>query len=118
MFKKLFKRLASKLKLQKYKAGELYAMPNQGKFGVFKVLKVDNKGVHVCVYSNLYSKIPSKINVSELFIDKQDKSGTNHTPLTFSSINLWNPTFLQKIKVEKEELKEYFSWKYNTPYYV
>ncbi len=118
MFKKLFKKFSSSFQLQSYKSGELYSMPNKGKFGIFKVLKVDKKGVHVRVYSNLYSKIPSKINSSELFIDKQDKSSTNHTPLTFSSIKLWNPSFLQRIKVEKDELKDYFSWKYNTPYYV
>jgi len=118
MLKKLLKKLSSSFKLENYKAGELYSMPNQGKFGVFKVLRVDTKGVHVCVYSNLYSNIPSKINSSELFIDKADKSSTKHTPLTFSSIQLWRPSFLQNTKVEKDELQDYFSWKYNTPYYV
>jgi len=118
MFKKIFKKISSIFQLQNYKAGELYSIPNQGKFGIFKVLRVDPKGVHVRVYSNLYTKIPSKINSSELFIDKQDKSGTNHTPLTFSSIKLWKPSFLQKTKVEKDELQDYFSWKYNKPYYV
>jgi len=118
MFKRLIKRLSSNLQVQNYKAGELYSIPSQGKFGIFKVLKVDPKGVHVCVYSNLYSVQPSKINSNELFIDKKDKSGTNHTPLTFSSINLWNPSFLQSTKVEKDELEDYFFWKYNTPYYV
>ena len=118
MFKKLFKKISSNFQIQNYKAGELYSMPSQGKFGIFKVLRVDPKGVHVRVYSNLYNKIPSKINHKELFIDKEDKSGAEHTPLTFSSIQLWRPSFLQNTKVEKDELKDYFSWKYNRPYYV
>jgi hypothetical protein len=118
MLHRLLKKIASPLKLHKYKAGELYSIPNQGKYGIFKVLKVDPKGVHVRVYSNRYSKVPSKINSSELFIDTKDPSSTKHTPLTFSSIQLWNPSFLQNTKVEKDELKDYFSWKYNSPYYV
>ena len=118
MFQRLLKKLSSNFQVQNYKAGELYSMPNQGKFGIFKVLRVDTRGVHVRVYSNLYSKIPTKINSNELFIDKKDKSGTKHTPLTFSSIRLWNPSFLQNTKVEKDELQDYFSWKYNTPYYI
>ena len=118
MFKKLLKKLATTFQVENYKAGELYSMPNQGKFGIFKVLRVDHKGVHVRVYSNLYTKIPSKISSSELFIDKEDISSTEHTPLTFSSIKLWKPSFLQNTKVEKDELKDYFYWKYNTPYYV
>ena len=39
MLKKLLKKLSSSFKLENYKAGELYSMPNQGKFGVFKVPK-------------------------------------------------------------------------------
>jgi hypothetical protein len=118
MFTRLLKKLSSSFQIQNYKAGELYTIPNQGKFGIFKVLKVDKRGVHVRVYSNLYSKIPKKININELFIDKNDKSGRGHTPLTFSSIKLWRPSFLQNTKVEKEELQDYFSWRYNTPYYI
>jgi hypothetical protein len=118
MLTKLLKKISSSFKLQNYKAGELYSMPNQGKFGIFKVLRVDPRGVHVRVYSNLYTKIPSKINDNELYIDKQDNSSAHHTPLTFSSIQLWKPSFLQNTKVEKEELQDYFSWKYNRPYYV
>ena len=118
MLKRLFKKIASVLKPHNYKAGELYSIPNQGKYGIFKVLKVDPKGVHVRVYSNRYSEIPSKINNSELFIDKKDPSSAKHTPLTFASIQLWKPSFLQNTKVEKDELKDYFSWKYNRPYYV
>jgi hypothetical protein len=118
MFRKLLKKISSLLQLQNYKAGELYSIPNKGKFGIFKVLRVDPRGVHVRLYSNLYTKIPSKINSNELFINNEDKSSRKHTPLTFSSIKLWNPSFLQNTKVEKDELQDYFSWKYNKPYYI
>ena len=111
----MFKKISSKLSC---KAGELYSIPLQGQFGVFKVLKVDTRGIHVRVYSNLYEKLPSKIDEKELFIDHKDASGTSHTPLTYSSIQLWKPSFLQDSKVKNEELDGYLQWKAHHRYYI
>ena len=115
MFKKLLKRISSRLKC---KDGELYTIPLEGQYGVFKVLKVDTKGLHVRVYSNLYKQPPSKIKEEDLYIDEKDTSGAEHTPLTYSSVKLWNPSFLQNSKVKTEELDAYFYWKTHNHYYI
>jgi hypothetical protein len=118
MFKTLLKKFSSTFQPEKCKAGEMYSIPNHGKYSIFKVLKVDPKGVHVRLYSNLYAKIPSKINENELYIDNENQAGSKHTPLTFASIKLWEPSFLKIAKVKKDELQDYYSWKYNRHYYV
>ena len=115
MFKKLLKRISSTLNC---KAGELYTIPVEGQYGVFKVLKVDTKGLHVRVYSNLYTQVPSKIDEKELYIDLKSSSGAEHTPLTYASIKLWQPSFLQDSKVKTEELDAYFYWKTHNHYYI
>lgn len=119
MFKKLLKTFSSTFRPEKCKVGELYSIPNQDKFSILKILRVDPKGVHVRIYSNLYSKIPSKFNENELYIDHNDTTiSRRHAPLTFASISLWKPLFLKDSKVGKDELQDYYSWKYNTPYYI
>jgi len=114
MLKKILKRLASKAT---YQVGELYTIPLNGEYGIFKVLKVEERGVHVCLYSNLYEKTPSKIDISELYIDENKISGSNHTPLHYSSLKLWRPSYLQDAEVEKEELYSYHNWREN-PYFI
>ena len=115
MLKKLLKKISSRLSCQ---AGELYSIPLQGEFGILKILKVDTKGIHVCLYSNLYKKCPSKINEKELFINPKDTSATPHAPLTYSSMKLWRPSFLQDSEVRREELNSYFYWKEHHRYYI
>ena len=121
MLHRLFKK---RKKTFKCNEGELYTIPNKGQYGIIKILKVKPKGIHVCMYSNLYFDKPSNIDESQLFINTTSKNssstlvGTCHSPLTHVNIKRWNPEFLQKSIVEEHELEGYYMWENSNQHYI
>jgi len=99
--------------------GNLYALPRDGKPGyvVLKILKVDEHGYHVRIYSNVYPQVPQSINPDSLFMigkDEQNENqdlGIGHMPVSRQSFRQWELIYVQKGTVEDSELEGYNVWK-------
>ena len=99
-----------------WKEGALYSLLTENGYTIFKTLKIDENGVHIKLYSNLYSEDLITINESDLFIAEFDSSekipmGIEHMPFSFSSINTWGSKYIQDSEVSNDELKGYEIWK-------
>jgi len=96
--------------------GGLYATPNEdGSFSVLKILKVDDGGVHVRVYSNRFATLPTTLAESSLYMVGVDHGpneglGMGHLPLSKTSFAGWRPTFIKAAAVKDEELEGYRMW--------
>jgi hypothetical protein len=80
-----------------------------------KILKLDENGVHVRLYSNQYQTPPVKVDESSLFMAGVDHKpnetlGMGHLPLSKKSFEGWNATFFQQSNVKDEELEGYKMW--------
>jgi hypothetical protein len=100
----------------KLSEGSLYYFPNEnGSYSVLKILKLDDQGVHVRIFSNQFSSPPSKVDESALFMAGVDHKpnetlGMGHTPLSKKSFEGWKTTFFQQSTVKEEELEGYRMW--------
>ena len=96
--------------------GGLYAMPKEkGKYLILKVLKLDEHGVHVRLYSNVFDAIPEKIDEASLSMAGLDRKpneelGMGHVPVSNKSFKTWGAIFVQQSTVSKEELEGYQVW--------
>jgi hypothetical protein len=95
--------------------GGIYSTPIEHGYNVLKILKVDSGGVHVRIYSNLYSERPKSIDETKLFMagidrDKDTPLGMGHAPISYRSFSTWGAEFVQKSKVIEEELEGYNMW--------
>jgi hypothetical protein len=98
------------------KVGGIYATPQKdGSFGVIKVLKVDDDGVHVRIYSNRFKERPRSVLESELFVAGIDRAsgvalGMGHAPVSWESFSEWKAKFVQQATVSESELEGYHAW--------
>ncbi len=96
--------------------GGLYSMPaEEGGYGVLKILKLDDGGMHVRMYSNRFDKPPAKLDESTLYMAGMDRQpgealGMGHLPIGKRSFASWQATFIQQSSVSEEELKGYRMW--------
>ncbi|MBX3690622.1 hypothetical protein [Dokdonella sp.] len=96
--------------------GGLYVTPQEnGRFVPLKILKVDDHGVHIRIYSNVYPAPPSHIDESTLYmagVDKREEEplGMGHLPVSNQSFSGWEATFVQQSSVNTEELEGYQMW--------
>jgi hypothetical protein len=95
--------------------GGLYYTQKGGSYSVLKILKVDDWGVHVRLYSNQFDAPPSKVDESVLYMAGVDHKptetlGMGHLPLSKKSFDGWNATFFQQSTVKDEELEGYKTW--------
>ena len=96
--------------------GGLYHTRNEnGSFSVMKILKLDEQGVHVRLYSNQFSTPPTKLEASSLYMAGMDRKpnetlGMGHAPLSKKSFEGWKTTFFQQSTVKDEELEGYKMW--------
>ena len=96
--------------------GGLYVTAQEdGTFVPLKVLKLDDVGVHIRLYSNVYSDAPSHIDESSLYmagIDSGDAEplGVGHMPVSNEHFMDWNPKFVQQSSVTADELEGYKVW--------
>jgi len=86
-----------------------------GRFVPLKILKVDDHGVHIRIYSNVYPAPPSHIDESTLYmagVDKREEEplGMGHLPVSNQSFSGWEATFVQQSSVNTEELEGYQMW--------
>jgi hypothetical protein len=100
----------------KLSEGGLYYTPTEnGAYTVLKILKLDEQGVHVRLYSNQFSTPPSKVDESTLFMAGVDHKpnetlGMGHAPLSKKSFEGWKAMFFQQSAVKEEELEGYKMW--------
>jgi hypothetical protein len=96
--------------------GGLCYFPNEnGTYSVLKILKLDDQGVHVRIYSNQFSSPPNKIDESTLFtagIDRKPNEtlGMGHLPLSKKSFEGWKAILFQQSTVKEDELDGYKMW--------
>jgi hypothetical protein len=96
------------------KPGDFYSFPDNGSFGVLKVLAVDSNFVHVRVYKDHFPQEPRNLDPAKLSlgtIDDKDGFGIGHLPLKRQTFANWRPRFLQSGSVTEEELDGYRYWK-------
>jgi len=96
--------------------GGLYATPQEsGGFAVLKVLKIDEGGVHVRLYSNRFAELPTSLDESSLYMAGQNRApdeelGMGHAPISSASFASWGARFVQQSSVAEDELEGYQIW--------
>ena len=96
--------------------GGLYYTPGEkGGYSVLKILKLDDHGVHVRLYSNHLAEPPKKIDESTLYMAGMNRKpgetlGMGHAPISKRSFEGWKATFFQRSTVKEEELDGYKMW--------
>jgi hypothetical protein len=97
-------------------AGGLYHLPDEnGRFKVLKVLKLDDGGVHVRLFSNVFPSPPARVEESSLYLAGMDRKpdepmGMGHLPISHRSFASWNAVFFQQSHVTDDELDGYRMW--------
>ena len=100
-----------------WKEGGLYSVEgDNGGFSMVKILKLDSAGVHIRAYSNRFSKRPTDIDVSTLYMaginrKPDEELGMGHLPLSRESFSGWRPELIRVVPVEPTELEGYEIWK-------
>jgi len=98
------------------KEGGLYYIHNENSsYSVLKILKIDEGGVHVRLYSNQYAAPPDKIDESTLYMAGLNRKaneglGMGHAPLSKKTFKGWHAIFIQQSSVKQEELEGYNIW--------
>lgn len=95
------------------KEGSYYHTP-AGDVDLVKVLKSDEGGVHVRLYSNHYSPDSNDFDFSDLKIstcEDSGKRGIGHIPISLDRFLAWGPTHVADGVVTEDELEGYNTWK-------
>ncbi|WP_295942492.1 hypothetical protein [uncultured Xanthomonas sp.] len=107
---------ASPAAADSWREGGLYATSRQeGGYVLLKILKLDADGVHVRVYSNVYSVPPKAVDTSTLYLAGDNRHddeplGMGHLPISRASFAGWDLHFVQQSSVTEEELEGYRIW--------
>jgi hypothetical protein len=97
--------------------GGLYLVEAEGGgFSVVKILKLEDEGVHVRVYSNRFDVAPGEIDEGSLHVagvnrDSGVPPGVGHLPLATDSFTAWTPRYVKTVSVDVSELDGYRQWK-------
>ena len=96
--------------------GGLYYLPEEnGTYKVLKVLKLDEGGVHVRLYSNVFASPPTRLDEASLYMAGTDRQpnepiGMGHMPISHRSFTTWNAVYFQPSHVTEDELDGYRMW--------
>ena len=96
--------------------GALYTTKEtDGSYGIVKVLKKDDGGVHLRVYSNRFEARPTSVRESDLYMAGMDSKpgeqmGMGHAPISWRSFRTWGAEFVQASSVAESELEGYRMW--------
>ncbi len=98
------------------KVGGLYSIDNgDGRFGIAKILALDEMAVHVRLYKNKFSSRPQTVESDTLSlgggISSGEDFGIGHLPLSQEGFANWQPVFISQFPVTEEELVGYNMWK-------
>ena len=98
-------------------AGGLYVTQQEnGSYQALKILKIDEHGVHLRLYSNTFSQLPQSIEESTLYLagigrKPGEPMGMGHLPVSGDSFEAWHAHFIQQSTVSPDELDGYEIWK-------
>jgi len=99
----------------KIRAGSICTVENgDGKFGIVKILVIDDEIIHVKIYKNQFDKRPSKIDIKTLSVgtlNDKDGFGVGHAPLEKKGFYNWKPIEVGFETVTKDDLIGYEIWK-------
>jgi hypothetical protein len=95
--------------------GLYYTRRKDGSYSVLKILKIDDQGVHVRLYSNQFAEPPKKVDETTLHMaglhqKPNENLGIGHMPISKKSFVTWHATFVQQCTVSEEELDGYKVW--------
>ncbi|HWD41882.1 MAG TPA: hypothetical protein VG944_23785, partial [Fimbriimonas sp.] len=97
--------------------GYLCAFPSEeGGYRIAKILALDDRAVHICLYSNNFAEVPTHIDPDTLTLgiihdpDDPGEIGIGHLPISVRSFKLWQPKLIQIEPVEEEELEGFRIW--------
>lgn len=102
---------------EKLVEGGLYVISRKvDGYQVVKILKLDEGGVHIRLYSNVYPQPPTNVDESVLYMAGMERKpdeemGMGHLPISHASFAGWHARFVQQSTVSKEELEGYAMWK-------
>jgi hypothetical protein len=93
-----------------------YTQEEQGSYHVLKLLKIDDGGFHVRLYSNEFAEPPASLDETRLYRAGRnhkptEKPGMGHCPVSRKSFLSWDATFIQQSTVNPEELEGYNLWR-------
>ena len=97
--------------------GALCAIPQEdGTWSMLKILKTDDHGVHVRLYSNAFNELPTSVDEGSLYLAGVDLKpgehlGMGHMPISYASFRGWGASFVQQSSVSEEELDGYALWR-------
>ena len=101
----------------KIKVGSICTLEDgDGKFGIVKVLVIEDEIIHLKIYKNKYDKRPSKIDLRTLSIGSmhdKDGVGVGHSPFDKIGFYGWKPVEIAFETVTKDDLIGYEIWKDN-----
>jgi hypothetical protein len=109
---------SSKKSLRKnsgYRPGDVYSVRySKETFAAVKVLVVERKAIHLCLYSQRFKARPSSIRSQDLAVlsrGEGDGLGILHLPMQMSAFMAWKPRLLLRTEVTDDELVGYNTWK-------
>lgn len=85
-----------------------------GKYGVIKVLVIDDEIAHIKVYKNKYTQRPAKVDMKTLSLgslNDADGFGIGHMPIARKGFDAWKPIPVGFETVTKDDLEGYEIWK-------
>lgn len=98
-----------------YAPGELHSVQwhGDGTYNVAKVLVVDDHGLHVRIYAEVFDDRPSFVPDDLEVGSPYDGSafGVSHVPVLVREFERWNPELLHTEAVEPGELDGYDHWR-------
>lgn len=95
--------------------GALYSVLAEDGYSIVKVLKTNDRGVHLRLFSNALAERPTAVDETTLYlrgIDRQpgEKLGMGHVPVSWGSFAGWGAMYVQDSPVREEELEGYRVW--------
>jgi hypothetical protein len=83
------------------------------KFGVIKILVIDQHVIHIRKYKNRFPERPNQIDPAGLSIGTihdADGFGVGHLPVSAAGFASWRPARICRHEVTEEELEGYRYW--------
>jgi Zn-dependent protease len=96
--------------------GGLYAVKvEDGAYQILKILKVDERGVHIRIYSNRFGAVPGAVEEASLFLagvkgGSGEDVGVGHTALSRETFAAWGVQYVQLSTVSASDLEGYWEW--------
>jgi hypothetical protein len=101
---------------QDWAEGGLYSVEAEGgRFAVAKILKLDDGGVHIRMYSNRFDARPTDVDPATLYMaalnhNPGEHPGIGHIPISRASFQSLNPLLIKVAAVDAAELAGYNVW--------